>query len=1066
MKGIMGQRMLLTSCAVIGAQVALPCAAQAQIRTFDIPPQEISTALGIFGLQGGVQVVAPRRLTRGERTPGVRGTMTVQEAFQRLLANTPLIARQIRPQVYSVVKRADTGPTATASATVTTSLVVPARIGTDAAPQRAPIPAVGSAPAQRSGVAPVDAKPTEEIVVTGSRVIRNGNASPTPVTVIGVDQLQAHQPGRIIEAVASLPVFSGSRVATSNPGTGVSNAGTDVLNLRDLGLYETLVLFDGHRVPPSTFDELVDIDIVPQLLLQRVDVVTGGASAVYGSDAVAGVVNFITDRKFNGLKVDLSAGETPYGDDRTVQAGLAYGRALGSRGHVELSYEYHDDPGVGRRSSRGWGRNVWTVQGGNTAAAPYHLNVDTRIVNSTFGGLISAATGAGAALNGQTFAQNGVLSPFVHGVPSGNAGYESGGSGDYNDASIKTGLRSHQLFGRFDYDLSSSVHAYAEAALNFNRGLNFGQYNSLPNVTFSGQNAFLPSAYQFNGTFKLSELMSELPRVDTRSQQRQYVILGGITGKLGSRLSWDVGVEHSYSESTTRNDGQINNQRLYAALDAVKDPSGNIVCHVTLTNPGLYPGCVPLNVFGPTAASEAAYTFINDPTQFRVTNGLDDITGSITGAPFDDWAGPVTMAVSAEARNQTYSVTSTGQPTDLANCTGLTFNCTATTQRFADATLANRSRVSNSVWEVAYEAEVPLLRDRPFARDLSLNGAIRYTNYKTSGSAVSWKLGLVWQVSRELKFRATRSRDIRAPTLYDLFQPQTMTLTTHTDQLTGANTPVPTYTSGNPNLTSEIGNTKTVGFVYSPAWLPRFSVSVDGFYIDISNALYTAQGFAIPIHLACQASGGSSPYCALQTRGLNSFTDTSLANAITSWRNETINVADIKSYGADFEANYSTGLLGGTLNLRALATWLPHTTTDAPGLATVNQAGLAVSPYGSSPKVRATAFVDYRLKRLAVHIMETWRSPLSLVQFAGQYFAPGTTSVPAAAYTNLGISYNLTGGPARTRELFLNVQNLLNKQPPPSAGTGQNGNVGQFGGYAVGDDPVGRFFTVGARLRF
>ena len=167
-----------------------------------------------------------------------------------------------------------------------------------------------------------------EVVVTGSRVIKNGNSSPTPVTVMPVDELESLRPGPVAEVLSSLPVFSGSRVADGNPGNGATNAGANVLNLRNLGFYRTLVLFDGHRVPPSTYDQLVDVDMIPQMLLQRVDVVTGGASAVYGSDAISGVVNFITDTKFNGAKVNVEGGIANQGDDATADVGLAFGHSF------------------------------------------------------------------------------------------------------------------------------------------------------------------------------------------------------------------------------------------------------------------------------------------------------------------------------------------------------------------------------------------------------------------------------------------------------------------------------------------------------------------------------------------------------------------------------------------------------------------------------------------------------------------------------------------------------------------------------------------------------------------
>ena len=923
-----------------------------------------------------------------------------------------------------------------------------------------------------------DATQVGEVVITGSRVIKNGNASPTPVTVVNTEQLTALQPGPVAEAIANLPVFSGSRTSASNPTTGVSNAGANELTLRNIGVYRTLILYDGHRVAPATYDQIVDVDMIPQMLIQRVDVVTGGVSAVYGSDAIAGVVNFVTDTKFNGLKLDLQRGVSQRGDDPTATAGIAIGRSfMADRGHVELSYQYHDDPGILYRSKRQWGANVWTTQGGGIASNPYHLVINSRINTATFGGLISGATGAGAALNGQTFSDNGVLSPFVHGIATGNASYESGGSGAYWDGSLKSALRSHQFFGRVDYDFTDTIHGYVSGSSTINHTQNFGPDNQLTNLTFSGQNAFFPAAKQFTGTFKLSEFIQDMGRIDANSNQNQYFVVAGLNGTFGGSYKWDLAFSHGNNRSTTRNDNQINNQLLYAALDAVKDAAGNIVCHVTLTNPTLYPGCVPLNAFGPTAANPQAIAYITQPTQFTVNNGQDDVSGSVSGSPFKTWAGPVTMALSGEWRRQTWSVASTGTPSQLADCTGLiitgtTSNCSAgKTVLYADTTLANRSTVSNTVYEGALETEVPLLKDTPFARDLSFNGAVRYADYKTSGSAVTWKLGLVWQIDDQLKLRGNRSRDFRAPTLYDLFQPLQVSLTTHTDLLTGVSAPVPTYTSGNPNLGPEVSDYASAGFVYQPNWLPRFSLSMDAYHMTITNALVNENGFG-NTQPACYtgAPAASLPlFCSLMTRPFP-ITNTTVANAVTSWTVETLNISKVEAYGADFEANYAATVLGNPLTLRGLLTWQPHNIINVPGAPPTEIAGSAFPSSGpggagaeAAAVVQATLFVDYKIRNLDIGILEHWRSPLSLVALEGQVFAP-TATVVSTQYTDLNLSYKLdkalTGA-----EVFLNIRNLFDLQPPPAAGPGQNSNIGTFGGFAIGDDPIGRYFNIGFRFR-
>ena len=906
-----------------------------------------------------------------------------------------------------------------------------------------------------------------EVVVTGSRVISNGNSSPTPLTVVTTDQLAAVQPTTVADALNILPVFSGSRVAAGNPGTGLTNNAANVMNLRNLGFARTLVLFDGHRVPPTTQDGLVDVDMIPQMLLKRVDTVTGGVSAVYGSDAISGVVNFITDTKFEGVKVNLQSGISQHGDDHTWDGGMAFGTKLfGDSGHFEASYQYRDDPGIPNRRARDWGQQEWTVQGAGTTASPFHLVDNTRIASTSFGGHISN----GGPLTDQQFATDGVLTPFVHGAQTGTSGYESGGDGGYYNGSLTEAFRSDQLFARMDYDFTDAVHGYLTLAGTLNHNLNDGQYNQLSNVTISAQNAYLSQAYQSQlaaagvKTFKFSRLFADMPRIDTASEEDQYFINGGFTGELGGGYKWDLSLTHSGVRLNTRDDANINNQNLWAALDAVVNPAnGQIVCRETLTNPSRYPGCVPLNAFGPTSVSQAAMAYVQQPTEFTAHTVMDDATASVTGAPFHTWAGPANMAVSGEWRRLGYEATSNAQPTDQANCTGLVYNCTSSSLLWADATLANRSPVSQKVSEGAVEIELPLLVDVPLAKDVALNGAARYTDYDTSGSAWSWKLGLDWHMNDQLTLRATRSRDIRAPNLNDLFQPQTLTTGSYTDLLTKSSPNVTVTSGGNPNLKPEIGNTVTAGIVYQPTWLPRFSVALDSFHIDVSDAITNVQGTNPTVQAACYASGGTSPYCALQTRPLG-FTNTSLANAVTGWTSTVINISNTKTYGADLELNYETALLGSPLALRGLATYQPHILYVTPGLPTVDMGGVAfgANALQASPRVRATLLADYKVGNFTVDVMERWRSNLKWSGDPTQVVSQPL--IPAVGYTNLNLAYQIHESRGDL-QIFFNIENLFDKQPPPAAGPQSNGNVGTFGGFALGDDPIGRYFTLGLRLR-
>jgi iron complex outermembrane receptor protein len=291
----------------------------------------------------------------------------------------------------------------------------------------------GAAFAQEA--APDAVATVEEVVVTGSRVIKNGDASPSPVTVVSTQDALRVQPGTLADALAILPVFAGSRGSGVNPtstgSVGAGNASANQLNLRNIGPNRTLILLDGLRVPPTLLNGVVDVDVIPQMLVQRVDTVTGGVSAVYGSDAVTGVVNYVIDKKFNGLKALAQTGVSGEGDGKKVDVGFAVGKSvLDGRGHVEGSYEYRDEKGIPYRSDRDW-MNLWGVAGAGTAASPYQLYSDVHQSAYSFGGLITSG-----ALAGQTFGSNGVLRPFVHGTATASAALEIGGDGAYYDSSL------------------------------------------------------------------------------------------------------------------------------------------------------------------------------------------------------------------------------------------------------------------------------------------------------------------------------------------------------------------------------------------------------------------------------------------------------------------------------------------------------------------------------------------------------------------------------------------------------------------------------------------------------
>jgi outer membrane receptor protein involved in Fe transport len=514
----------------------------------------------------------------------------------------------------------------------------------------------------------------------------------------------------------------------------------------------------------------------------------------------------------------------------------------------------------------------------------------------------------------------------------------------------------------------------------------------------------------------------------------------------------------------------LDNAHLAAAADAVVNPAnGQIVCNVTLTNPGLYPGCVPLNLFGQNTINSAMSNYILSTTTYHLRENQDDVAGSLSGSLFDTWAGPVNMALSGEYRHLTLDVTSNASPLDHVNCTGLRYNCIASgptaTPLYLSNVVANATGRVQNVTEGAFEVNVPLLKDVFLARSLNLNGAVRYTHYDTSGNATTWKVGLDWHLTDELTVRATRSRDIRAPNLNDLFAPISINPAGYTDLHTGNLSGTANVQSqGNPNLKPEVANTLTAGFVYKPGWFPRFSIAIDYYNIKIGDAIGTVSGQTAAVQKQCEASGGTDPLCALFIRPLP-FSDHSAANFPTTVLSQPLNIATLKTAGIDFEMNYSAPLLGGNLSLRGLATYVNKlTTVTIPGAEPTYQAGSASTNTAGLPKVKVTAFVHYDIGAFSADVQERWFSstrPSSTHSFI--YTDP---RFPAAAYTDLTLAYLLKVGSSQA-QVFFSVQNLLNRKIDPYAGAGGGSSVpGLFITTANGEDPIGRYFTGGVRFRF
>jgi len=932
--------------------------------------------------------------------------------------------------------------------------------------------ALASAAYAQDAAAPAAPTPdVEVVVVTGSRVIVNGYAAPNPQTIVPAEQLQELSPSTVPDALNKLPVFDGSTLAAS--GSNGSGVAGNYLNLRDFGINRTLILMNGLRMAPTNFNGQVDVNSIPEMLLKRVDVVTGGASAVYGSDGVTGVVNFIMDTSFNGVKVSASMGESGHGDAGSVRYGIAAGTDVVGLGHLEGSYEHFQEGGL-LNPQRSYSASHTVYTGAGTISNPYTLTSNAALPRTAFGGYVLTGPFAG-----QQFLANGQLGPYTPGAATASATVVSGGDAAYyNNEPLTVPQDENQIYGRFDHEFTADISGYVQVTDSWTKNSQRASNWPSQTVTFFSGNPFLPtSAQSALTTAKAASFTAGIfPRdLQLLSQQNQFSNAGsltaGLTGRVFGDYNWQASYTHGsaiFHQSLTNN---INVPNFLAAVDAVSGPSGPICFVGTTSSASLYPGCAPLNVFGVGNESAAAESFIFQTTQWKAVNQFDDLVGSIAGSPISDWAGPVSVALNAEYRLQSLVETTTANPLAPVSFTGLRDVPTPPPgANFAYATVAP-TKASNNVWEVSGETVIPLAKDMDLAKSLEINAAARYTRYSTSGSVWTWKVGLDYQPVDDIRIRATESRDIRAPTLYDLSAGQSTIVQGLNDPHTGVTRVVSIITQSNPNLLPEVSQTTTAGVIYSPSWLPRFKMSVDYYNIAMNNGITSLAGNNATILQQCEAVQWASTLCSqLIVRPLP-FSNSTAANFPTTVYSESFNTAKTWTRGVDVEASYNIDLaeiaeeLPGMLNFRLLYSYQPTLDTiNFPGASTTNTAGTVggsgVSPLASS---RATLMADYDIGPVRIGWSARYSGPEKRSGTPGQYFAD--PNLPSYTISDLTLNY-LAEIDSHTADVFFNIQNVFDAQPRLAPSIVFSGIPGFGNGAVAGDDLIGRYFTVGVRLRY
>ncbi|NLR70613.1 TonB-dependent receptor [Novosphingobium sp. ERN07] len=969
------------------------------------------------------------------------------------------------------------------------------------------LPSMAAAQSTEMAPQPVDEPlledaPGDQITVTGSRIVRDGYDAPTPVSVVSTKELKSEAPANISDFVNTLPAVRGSTTAASTNGS-LSNgaAGVNSVNLRALGAARTLVLFDGQRSVASTTTGSVDVNTFPQALIQRVEVVTGGASSAYGSDAVSGVVNFILNKEFKGLAAEYEYGVTTYGDGPNHKISVTAGQEFAEgRGHIIVSGEHFTQTGI-QSIDRDWNDSGFFLANNPAynAAGCRDTLASTPCVNEfliasgigtgqfTPGGLISTGPLRGTyfgSINPAT--GKATVNQLVFGTTSGQ--WMVGGdldittAGHRGSATLLPSEKRTSAFGRLSYEFSPAFNLFGQFAYSKYNGQSFYQQTPTTGVTIQRDNAFLPDSVRAAMvTNNLTSIQIGTSNIflppqgsdNTREVYRYVAGANGEFGAMGAEWKWDGYYQLGKTKTNELLTNAWNIARMAAATDAVVAQAGNvggyaagtIVCRINVdTNTANDDrACVPLNRIGTNGASQAAidYVLYNGLQPLRKQELKQEVAALSfsTNNLFDLWAGPVSLAFGGEYRKESV----TGSVDDLFR------------PRVANGVTTGTWIYGNylptvgsyNVKEGFIETIVPLMDG------MDLNGAARVTDYSTSGTVATWKLGLTWQISDDVKFRSTVSRDIRAPNLSELFAPGTgRTNTVNVPQPNGtvAANQFNESTVGNPDLKPEVAKTYGAGFVLTPQFIPGFAMSVDYYKIDLSGSIdsLTAQTLTDQCYLQQIASSCSF----ISTTGGRGVTTPGLA--VTSIEIKPTNFVSLETSGLDLEASYRRQIGAGNFTLRALASHAIELVTNNGVTLQTDAAGQNT---GSLPKwtYRLTAAYEFdsgfSIQGVARgvsggvynnnYIVCSTDCPLSTADRR----TVNLNSIPGAFYFDMNASYTFEVAGVNT-QAFLSIRNLTNKDPVLVANgpTGNNTPAYPQTNRAL-YDVLGRVFRMGLRIK-
>jgi len=1032
----------------IGAVCATsPALAQGNIT---LPSVSLEDALNALSHQTGAQILVDQSLLKGKRAQAIKGVSSPEAALAQLLRGSGL-TWQKRGDAFLIVRGSDA-----------------ARPVSNAKPDARPS-------AQTIFVPNTNASDDGEVItVTGTRIIQNGYRSPTPVTVIGEQAIAAEAQPNIANFLERLPMVTGFNRPQQNHGSiNSSLSGTNLMSLHGLGTTRTLVLLDGHRSPGSVPTGEVDINTIPQDLIKRIDIVTGGASMDYGSGAVGGVVNFILDKKYTGLKFSADYGETARSENPSVRLAATYGTDFAAgRGHFLLNGEFYNQAGM-HDLDRAWNKRGYHIFY-NPAYVPGNgqpeLLVRSNVwpAQATPGGLVLSGP-----LEGTYFGTGGSINQLNYGIVGGNA--MLGGDGQVTSQNYVAGAdpaqheRRRSVFGRANYEVTPDINVFAEASYAKSKDSDnyLDGYPQIGGIPILQDNAFLPTSVrtqmqQHNlSSLLLGTVNTGLPpfggRAD-RSVQRYLVGAEGIFSISGRNLHWDVfglqGITNAYYATA----GNWNLNRMALAQDAVFAPAGNsagivagtIVCRSTLSDPNN--GCKPLSRVGIDGGSQdpAAYqagidyVFGSEYPYHKARQNLTNMGFNISGSPIDGWAGPIQVAFGGEWRREAYS--------DYVP------------QQYISGWYAGNFVPLNGyyyVWEGYAETTVPLLRGMDF------NGGVRYSHYSTSGGITTYKAGINYQLIEDIRLRFVYSRDMRAPTISDLFTTgynyRAIVYTLNGRQYNSSD-----LTVGNRNLKPEKSDNISAGAILTPRFIPGLTAEINYYDIKLKDIIGSV------------SSQQAAEYCFLQHQ--QNFCQ----NIDYTGTFPDVTIAQVRVGGVNFQSRHIQGLdigltyqvpttllpLPGRLTLSTQATHYFKDITTTVVAPPVDAAG---SP--SAPGWLYYLTADYRVGNWTVDLTGRGVSSLAI----NNSYIVCSSNCPMSSTNNHTIDFNSVPGDfvvdltlfydlklvGTTAKVFFNVKNLFDRDPPAFPTGPDSFNYFAEASTTNGlSELLGRSFRVGVKVSF